>query len=89
MKNIETLKNDIHNIMKIRNKYLYDKKFCDVCFHKIRKYDLQRHINMSNHDEILENFINECNDRYDMSYDEIIQKYLRIADFYHDKFQFL
>ena len=88
MKNINKLKNDIHNIMFIRNKHLYNGPFCDICFHKIRKYDLSRHINKSNHNEVLEIFINECY-RDNMNDDEIIKKYLGIADFYTNTFQFL
>jgi len=89
MKNIKKVKNNIHNIMFIRNKHLYNRSFCDVCFHKVRKYDLTRHINKSNHNEVLENFINECYDRYHMTDDEIIKKYLEIADYFVDKFQYL
>jgi hypothetical protein len=87
MKDIEKIKNDINNIVVLRNKHLYDCIFCDVCYYKLKKYPIDKHIKSPEHDKQLDIFIRahqflECND-------DITRRYLEIADYYINTFQYL
>jgi len=89
MKNIEKLKNDINNLILERNKTIYKRKFCDICYNTIHKYDLKRHFLLSeNHDRYLTIFINE-NYNNNLSNDEIIKKYTEISNFYINEFIYM